>query len=60
MAGCTIDSGATMDFTNETGELVVATEPAESAVIAIRPIAGEDAEVCTADDWKWSGVGDHD
>lgn len=101
-AGCTIDSDATLDFTNqtdetvwvahnpdgpngfgvpdrmwisaepdtpvvindggciETGELVVATEPAESAIIDIRPLAEANAEICPGDDWEWSGVGDHD
>ena len=102
VAGCTIDSDATVDFTNqtdetvwvahnpdgpngfgvpdrmwinaetdtpvvindggciETGEFVVATEPAESAIIDIRPLAEDNAEICPGDDWEWSGVGDHD
>ena len=100
--GCTIDSDATLDFTNltdetvwvahnpsapngfrvpdqkwikaepdvpvvindggciETGELVVATEPAESAIIDNRPLVEINAEICSGDDWEWSGVGDHD
>ena len=44
----------------ETGELVVATEPTESAVIDVRPLAEVNAEICSGDDWEWSGVGDHD
>lgn len=101
-AGCTIDSDATLDFTNQTdetvwvgfngfapggfkipeglwteagpgervalfdggclssGDLVVATEPTESAVIDVRPLAEDNAEICPGDDWEWSGVGDHD
>lgn len=44
----------------ETGELVVATGPVESAVIDVRPLAAADSEICPGDDWEWSGVGDHD
>lgn len=44
----------------ETGELVVATGPAESAVIDARPLVATDSEICPGDDWRWSGVGDHD
>ena len=40
------------------GELVVAIEPVESEVIDVRPLT--DSEFCPNDDWKWSGVGDHD
>lgn len=43
----------------ETGELVVATGPAESAVIDARPVVGAD-RVCAGDHWEWTGVGDHD
>ena len=102
VAGCTFDSDATLDFTNQTdetvwvgfngfapdgfkipdglwteagpgervvitdggcvsgGDLVVAREPVESAVIDVRPVTDDDAEVCPGDDWEWSGVGDHD
>ncbi len=43
----------------ETGELVVATGPVESADIDVRPLAAADSEICPGDDWEWSGVGDH-
>ncbi len=44
----------------ETGELVVATAPAEAAVIDARPLAAAGEEVCAGDHWEWAGVGDHD
>jgi len=100
VAGCPIDSDATLDFTNQTnetvwigfngfapdgfkipdglwteagpgervvitdggcvsgGDLVVATEPVESAVIDVRQLIDVDTEVCPGEDWEWSGIGD--
>ncbi len=42
------------------GEVVVATQPEESAVIDARPIGESSPELCSGQVWEWSGIGDHD
>jgi len=44
----------------EDGELVIATQPEESAVIDARPFGESSPELCSGQVWEWSGIGDHD
>lgn len=44
----------------EVGEVVVATEPNEAAVIDSRPVDDPDSTLCSNDVWRWSGIGDHE
>lgn len=60
-----IQAGATSEIWSgggcmEVGEVVVATEPDQAAVIDVRPVDDPDSTLCSNDVWRWSGIGDHE